>query len=237
MLIVDNRIRECERIVLEKLDKEILEIPKSHNVYEEISSHSDIFFTKILDTLVVEKNMYQIVKDKLYKNNIKYIIGSREVSKNYPYDILYNICIIGNNAIHNFKYTDDIIIHLLDKNNFNKININQGYSNCSIAVIDSNSAIVTDRLVGKKLEDNNIDVLYIEEKLDIKLLKKDSRYSNMNGFIGGAITRVDENIIIFGDLNYIDKENKIRSFIEDKGLNIIDFSGLDVIDYGGIIKI
>ena len=35
------------------------------------------------------------------------------------------------------------------------ININQGYSNCSIAVIDSNSAIVTDKNIAEILIKNN----------------------------------------------------------------------------------
>ena len=57
------------------------------------------------------------------------------------------------------------------------------------------------------------------------------------GFIGGAIERMENNVIVFGDLNKIDKENKIRNFITSRNLNVIDFKGFDVIDYGGIIKI
>ena len=59
----------------------------------------------------------------------------------------------------------------------------------------------------------------------------------MSGFIGGAIERMENNVIVFGDLNKIDKENKIRNFITSRNLNVIDFKGFDVIDYGGIIKI
>ena len=59
----------------------------------------------------------------------------------------------------------------------------------------------------------------------------------MTGFIGGAISRLDDYVIVFGDLEKIDKNNIIRSYITKKGLEIIDFKGLDVIDYGGIIEI
>ena len=72
---------------------------------------------------------------------------------------------------------------------------------------------------------------------DIKLLNENGKYSEMNGFIGGAIARIDDNIIVFGDLNKVDNKSYIRKFIEKKNLNIIDFSGLDVIDYGGIIEV
>ena len=59
----------------------------------------------------------------------------------------------------------------------------------------------------------------------------------MKGFIGGAISKIGDNIVIFGDLNKIDLKNKIRSFIISKNLNLIDFKDLDVIDYGGILEV
>ena len=72
---------------------------------------------------------------------------------------------------------------------------------------------------------------------DIKLKDEYGNFSSMTGFIGGAIGRVRDNIIVFGDLNKIDKENKIRNFIKARDLKLIDFKGLDVIDYGGIVEV
>ena len=109
------------------------------------------------------------------------------------------------------------------------------HTNCSISVIDENSAIVTDEGLYKILKNQNIDVLYLDYEPDIKLLKRNG-YSNKNGFIGGAITRIGNNIVIFGDLNKIDKNEKIKQFIQSKNLNIISFKDLDVIDYGGTIE-
>ena len=175
-----------------------------------------------------------LLKKGNYSGIIK--IGQESISKKYPQDIKYNVCIIGNKAIHNFEYTDSKIKEELIKQNYELINTNQGYTNCSIAVIDDNSAIVTDKGLYKILEKHKIDVLYLKENLDIKLLTK-SGYSTRNGFIGGAIAKIDNNIIIFGDLNKIDKQSKIRDFIMSKDLNIIEFKNLDIIDYGGIVEI
>ena len=116
------------------------------------------------------------------------------------------------------------------------INTTQGYTNCSIAVIDDNSAIVTDKGLYKILQKHNIDVLYLEYEPDIKLLKS-NEYSEKRGFIGGAISRIDDQIIVFGDLDKIDCDKQIRIFIEKRGLKIIEFKGLDVIDYGGILPL
>ena len=101
---------------------------------------------------------------------------------------------------------------------------------------DENSAIVTDKGLYKILQKHNIDVLYLNYEPDIKLLKN-HQYSNRKGFIGGAISRIGDNIIIFGDLNKIDKDAQIRNFIETRGLKIINFRELDVIDYGGIVEL
>ena len=229
MIIVDNRIRKIEMEFLNKLDRNILALPSINNVYEEISSHVDIYISKIKDTLIIEKAMYDNIKEKVLDNDICIVRGNETVKNPYPNDILYNVCVIGNNAIHNFKYTDKKLLEIIDKKGLNKININQGYSNCSIAVIDDNSAIVSDKKIANMLQEYGIDTLYIDEKLDIKLLDKKVNYSKMSGFIGGAIERMENNVIVFGDLNKIDKENKIRNFITSRNLNVID--------YGGIIKI
>ena len=147
---------------------------------------------------------------------------------------MYNVAIVGNNAIHNFKYTDKKALEILKREKFNLIQVNQGYTNCSIAIIDENSIITTDKGIYNSLKDYDFDILFMEDFLDIKLLNGNN-YSIKTGFIGGAISRIENNIFITGDLNKIDKDNKIRKFIANKGLKIIEFEGIDVIDYGGII--
>ena len=168
----------------------------------------------------------------------RYIIeqGSEKVENKYPFDIKYNVCTIGKKALHNFKFTEPKIKEELIKQGYELINTVQGYTNCSIAVIDENSAIVTDKGLYKILQKHQIDVLYLEYEPDIKLLTKDG-YSNRKGFIGGAISKIGDKIVIFGELSKIDKENKIREFISSRKLKIIEFEGLNVIDYGGTVEL
>ena len=116
------------------------------------------------------------------------------------------------------------------------INVKQGYTNCSIAVIDEHSAITSDKGLYKALISKKIDTLFLDYIPNIKLYSN-GEYSNKNGFIGGAISRIGGNIVVFGDLGKIDREHKIRDFIKRRNLNIIDFEDLDVIDYGGIMEL
>lgn len=137
--------------------------------------------------------------------------------------------------IHNFKYTEPKILEFIEKQNLQKIQIAQGYSNCSIAVISENAVIVTDKTIAETLKKYHIDVLYLDSLPDIKLLNEKHEYSQMQGFIGGAMARVEDKMMVFGDLRKIDKHNKIREFIQKYDLKIVDFEGLDVMDYGGIM--
>lgn len=235
-VIIDSKMRKVEKEYLKSLGYILIEIKSKINVYDEISSHVDIFCCKINDILIVEPSIYNFLKEKEYKfKNV--ICGNKSILAKYPLDVLYNVCCIGENVVHNFKYTDKKILEIIQKENMKMININQGYSNCSIAVIDEKSVIVTDKKIAEKLIENNIDVLLIEEKIDIKLLKNDGTYSSMNGFIGGSIARIQNKVIVFGDITKIDKEGKIQKFIQKRNLEIIDFKGLDVIDYGGIVTV
>lgn len=228
-VIIDNRMRQIEKQKLQNMGFEIIEVQTNPNVYTEISSHVDISVCKIENEIIVEptQNMNNI-SNKIY--------GKERISAEYPHDIKYNVCIIGNFAIHNLKYTDKILKQKLIDNGFELVNTTQGYTNCSIAVIDENSAIVTDKGLNKILQKHGIKTLYLDEKLDIKLLNE-NEYSEKTGFIGGCISRIKNKIIVFGDLDKIDFQNKIRSFIHERNLEVIEFKGLDVIDYGGLIEV
>lgn len=235
-LLIDERMRDVEKQTLKNLGYELIEIKKSTNVYPEISSHVDIFACKIKDKVIVEKSAYKMLKNKLNNDENILISGKTMISYDYPNDIKYNVCIVGNKAIHNFKHTDSKITQELEENNFEIINVKQGYSNCSIAVIDEKSIILSDRGLYNNLKNSGLDILFLDYIPDIKLFDENGEYSQKNGFIGGAISKIGDNIVVFGDLDRIDYYCNIRKFIESKNLKIIDFEGLDVVDYGGVIE-
>ena len=237
-LIIDERMRSIEKETLKSLGYELVEIKKNNSVYSEISSHVDIFTCKVDNKVIVENSVYEILKNQLNYNKNILVRGNTTVQGIYPYDIKYNVCIVDNKAIHNFKYTDSKIINELKSKEFELINVKQGYSNCSIAVIDENSIILSDRGLYNSLKNTGLDILFLDYIPDIKLLDENSKYSPKKGFIGGAIAKLsNNNILVFGDLDKIDHNGDIRRFIEDRNLNMIDFNGLDVVDYGGILEI
>ncbi|MEG1363203.1 MAG: hypothetical protein RSC92_02040, partial [Clostridia bacterium] len=157
-------------------NKEIIKYFKSNNfeviyinkqdVYDEISSHSDIFVIKVDNNLVISDNIYSDLSNKI--DNKYNLIKVNKIVDKYPNTVKLNVCINNNIAIHNFKYTDDILNKLLEK--YIKINVGQGYTNCNILFFGS-SYITSDIGIYNILIKNNLDVLYIDNsELDIKLV-------------------------------------------------------------------
>lgn len=239
-LVIDSRMDIIFKEYFLSLGYVLIEIPISKNTYIEISAHADIFCSKIADKIIFEKSVYDIFfNDKRYSNIMKMkniICGKKEVSSKYPNDVLYNVSLVGNNAIHNFKFTDDNVRKVIKSNNINCININQGYSKCSIANVCDNSCIVTDKKIYEALTKNGIDTLLLEKKPDIKLLAKSS-YSKMEGFIGGATCMIDNKFIVFGDVKYTNNEKKIREFLDSKNVELVHFNLHELVDYGSAIEI
>ena len=213
-LIIDSRIREEEYTYLSKYFN-VIKLPLSDDVYEEISGHSDIFYCKINNQIVAAPNAKILEKD--------FKLGTTKVQKKYSLEVPHNACQVGDRIIGS-KYLDDSIVP--------DIVVKQGYVKCSIAVTSDKSCITTDKKIAEVLNKNNIDALYIEEN-NIKLLKKDKSISNMSGFIGGASLVFDNKFVLFGDINMLRNKDKILEHIYKYNLKLVDFKGLDVYDYGG----
>ena len=213
-LLIDERIRKIEYDFLARYFY-VIKIPLSNCVYDEISGHSDIFYCSVKDKIICAPN------SPIIKNS--FILGNSEVKSKYPEDIRYNACQIGENIIGS-KYTDNTI-------NPNII-VKQGYTKCSVAVTSHNSCITADKEIYEKLKNKGIEVCLIEEH-NIKLLNRDGKPTNMQGFIGGASFVFDNKFVLFGDIEKLESKEKITDHLRKHNLELIDFKGLEVYDYGG----
>ena len=228
-VIIDKRIRDKEKEYLNKIGYNTLEINYHPEVYEEISSHVDIFVCKMNNNIFIAPNIKEIELQNA-------IIGKSKVLEKYPLDIKYNVASIGEYVIHNFKYTDKTILDYIENNELKKINVKQGYTKCSISVTSKNSCITSDKLIANQLLKNGIDVLYVKEN-NINLLDKDGNPTQMKGFIGGATGVIEDKFILFGDSKYLDNRERILKHINKYGLELVEFKGELIYDYGGIVLV
>lgn len=232
LVLVDERISWHMENELKKRNIEILKSIECKNTYNSIKYHPDIcVFNLGNGRIIVEPSVYEEYKLILEPYKFEVIKGESEVKERYPYNVQYNVAIVGEYAIHNFKYTDPKILEYIEENNLIKVNIRQGYSKCSICIVDNKSIITSDEGIYNSLIGTDIDCLLIQSG-HIKL--EDMDY----GFIGGCSGLLSQNEIAFcGDITNHPDYNAIKSFLKKRNKEMIILSKEPLSDLGSIIPL
>ena len=232
LAIVDKRIPQTIETNLNNIGVNIVKSKACSNTYNAIKYHPDISVCKLnYNNIVVAPNVYDYYKEVLKPYGFNVICGESTIKNKYPYNIHYNIVILEKFAIHNFKYTDKVILDYIEKNNIEKINVSQGYCKCSICVIDNNSIITSDEGIYKEVIKYGIDCLLIE-KGHIDLFELNY------GFIGGCSFLLSHNELAFlGNIKKHPDYDKILNFVESKNKKLISLSNDKLIDLGSVIQL
>lgn len=149
-----------------------------------------------------------------------------KIGPRYPQNIVYNAACTGAFFIHNLNYTDPKL--LAQAESMEKIHVRQGYAKCNIVIVDETSIITADRGIYKACS-GKLDVLLVDPG---HVALQGFPY----GFLGGASGRVEDEIIFNGNLKSHPDYEKIRSFIESRGLKVKYFSQYALEDIGSIIQ-
>ncbi|SHJ60472.1 DUF6873 family GME fold protein [Tepidibacter formicigenes] len=232
LILVDKRIPKNIEDVLKNKKIEILKTCKCSEVYDAIKYHPDIVLCYLGEkNIVVAPNVYEYYEDMLNPFGFNVIKGNEFLKSKYPQNISYNVAIFGKYAVHNFKYTEENILNYINEKKLKKIDVKQGYSKCSICIVDENSIITSDEGIHKEVIKHNIDSLLIK-KGHIDLF-------GMNyGFIGGCTGLISENELAFlGDVKKHVNYLKIKDFLDKKGKKIVILGENKLIDLGSIIPI
>ncbi len=231
-VVIDYRVDDEVLKTLSELGIDTIKTERCNELYESINGHPDILMHHLGgNKIVVAPNIYDSFSCKLIKKGFAVIKGDAWLQRNYPENIAYNILRIGKFAFHNLKYTDKKIRMLYDSLDIKLININQGYSKCSVCVLSEDAAITSDKKIAQALEKCNIEVLLIEPG-GIKL-------TGLNyGFIGGASGLLSKSEIAFtGYIHELKDHRRIIDFLESKGFFIRILSCKKIIDIGSIIAL
>lgn len=232
LLIIDGRVSEEILENIKKLNVNVIPTIQCMEVPDPISYHPDIVMHPIdHKTLVIAPNVFDYYEEKLRGMGIKAIRGQTKLNQNYQDHVAYNIGRIDNFAIHNQKYTDAVLKYFLKKENIEMIHVNQGYSKCSMMIVDTNAAITADYPMYKKLKNIGIDILLINPGyVDL------GGYSY--GFIGGASGNLSKNhILLSGRIDRHPDKDKIFKFFKKYKKKIIYLSNKKIIDIGTIISL
>lgn len=194
--------------------------------YEAISGHPDVFFCTVGDTLVIAPNIPESFKKILSGKNIPFIPGELPVGSKYPETARYNAVCNGSYLLHNFRYTDSVVTNRAD--DLDLIHLNQGYARCNLIPLKGNRFITSDEGIFRVLSKFDFEVLLVNPQ-GIML----PGFSN--GFIGGTCGIRENRVFFLGSLAHFAEGEKVRSFLDKAGYEIIELFNGPLYDGGSLL--
>ncbi len=199
---------------------------------EAVSSHPDMQMMPMGGELIAAApNAPESLFQNLKKAGFKIMAGSKKLARNYPLDIAYNVCRVDKTVIHPFQYTDPCLLEQFEKENLQKIQVNQGYAKCSVAILNEKAVVTEDRGIYRKMKEQGFQVFYLEPNY--------IRLPGLNtGFLGGSSGLYDpETLLVTGKLTHHPQYEELKSFLKTQKMSILELSDEIITDGGSLIPL
>ncbi len=234
-LIICDRYYNIFKNKFKDLGIKPFQMPDNIKLPGDISYHTDLSFFHAGDNRIIASKSYM---DEdficlLQSEGFEITYFENEQSGTYPCDTGGNVCFFGKNAVLNRETADPAILKYLDSTDAVQTEVKQGYTKCSICVLDENSIITGDRKTAEKTAEKGIDVLYSDPSY-IKL------EGFRHGFIGGCTFKIAYDKLCFtGVLDDFpdDERKKILEFCDKKGIEPVFLSDRPLFDIGGAVPV
>lgn len=193
-------------------------------------SHADLQLLHFDNNTVFVAKECEFLKQELQKHFNNIVTINKELKSDYPNNVLLNSVVLSDKIICNTNTICDEILNKAYFDNLDVIHTNQGYTKCSICVVNKNSIITADKSIYKACK-NKIDVLLITPGY-IDLPETDY------GFIGGASFKYNKDTLIFtGNIKHHPNYDEIKSFALNHNVYIESLTNRKLLDIGSIIPI
>lgn len=204
---------------------------KSNKLDDEIAFHTDIQFIYCGKNIAVAApNQAGLIKD-IKELGCRVEEEEIEPFSPYPNDVLLNQVILNDTFIGNVEYSSKRINNFLNENNITVFNTKQGYSKCSICIVNENAIITEDNGIFNLLKNSQINVLKIEPGF---ISLSDKHF----GFLGGASGKISKTEIFFnGNIEEHPNYKQIIDFLNLYNVNPIYSKSYKLTDIGSIIPI
>lgn len=214
---------------LNELGIKTIEIKPYDVLPEPVNFHADLQLLHLGNNDIFCQNKHLCTGESEQKFNLKKIKES--AGNRYPDDVRLNCAIIGNKIICNVNTIACEILEYAELNGLTVINVNQGYTKCSICVVNENAIITDDESIFTAAGKFFNDTLFIS-KGSIRL--KGYGY----GFIGGCCGKIDKNKIAFNGAIESHKDyKKILDFFSRNFTQCIELHQNPLYDIGGILPL
>ena len=226
-IIIGEKYQKCLENALIEHNLTPIWLKNNDFVDERLSGHCDLMAAHLGGKTVVTS---EFLNDSHIFDNlcVEQLTIQNPTDKLYPMDAGLNFCIVGDKLIYNPKTACESAVSLLK---CEKIPCKQGYTKCSICVVDENSIITADSKIAQSAAARGIDALRVDNKL-AKL------YGFDYGFIGGASFKIGKNKLAFtGNINNFTEREKIESFLNKRGIEAVYLTGNELFDIGSAIPL
>jgi len=227
--IVDCRADDKSVYRLENYGLRVIPTIKIDTLYDAIATHADIQIHYLGENkFVCAPEAFDYYRNQL-SDEFTLIKGSLSLKSQYPHDIGYNVATLDKFAICNSRYTAIEILSEYKRMSKEILNAKQGYSKCSICVVNGNAIITADTGIAKSADEHNIDVLRINPgHIELR---------NMNyGFIGGATGLINKDVLaVNGSLETHPDADAITQFCKKHNVELYPLKDGILTDIGTII--
>jgi hypothetical protein len=233
-VIIDGRANEEVIDFFINRNIEVIKVENILGARPETACHPDIFFHAVSGRKLVCAPQVAEMRsecDILRSRGFDIIFGKTKIRADYSFEAAYNVARVGRFAFHNLKYTDSVLRAELEKESVSFIHVNQGYTKCSVSIVNEDSIITADSGIAKAAAKAGIDALLIEPDQGIYLNGKHQ------GFIGGATGKLDNTWLLAGELSHLKDCKKIEKFINSKNVDVACISRGQAVDIGTIMVI
>lgn len=233
-VITDQRIGVDSIAALEKYGFAPILLPSASYLSAPVASHTDMLIFMGFGRIFCHKRYYEsnfaLIDRIAALSGLELTLSDEPTDEKYPLDLLFNACLIGKRLICNKKTVSKLILDAARAQNYEIINVPQGYTKCSICPVSENAIITADRAIFASCAQVGIDVLLIREGY-ISL----PPYSF--GFIGGTSGVCGDNVYFSGSLDSHPDGERIKKFCEKHNKTAISLTDCELKDVGSLFFI
>lgn len=214
---------------LELLGIQVIITNCEQNVPQPVRSHADLFVNYIGSGEVLLTKAQVKLKTTLEKLGCKCYPIDEALGNVYPEDCRLNCVCNRSDLICNYGIVSDKIKELCKGKNV--INTRQGYTKCSLCPVADGAFITDDKSIAVALKNAKYDVLEVK-KGSVTLDGYDY------GFIGGACSKISENILaFFGNAKEHKSYEDIKAFCGNYKIDLLSLGNGSPCDIGSFIPI
>lgn len=207
-------------------------LPDNNDISNPVRAHADMSAYYCGNgKLILSQNIVGKCRPEMFPQNTILAVSANCQSEKYPFDITLNACEIGEYIFCKKDCIDSKILSHAVNCDKKIINTHQGYSKCSVCILDEKHIITSDSSIASNAVSVGIDVLLISPGF--------FELSGYNyGFIGGCSFKISNDTIAFtGILSGHPDEKRIMQYIESLGLKAIFLTKERCFDIGSVIPL